>query len=399
MHPVSIRGRSMPRDRRTVRAILGVMGLLCWSLSTGCLRSTMLRPADGPGAKAALSNGPAASAPVPATPPAGTPPTGPTATPPTELQPAPTPIQDRAAMAPLTPQPSSATPPVTAPASESPAANPTPLMDAAIERVANVTRQQRESPDVAVSASESDDHATTAVAPGSAPVILTAPVQRTPMPLLVADSSESNPSASATMIKSNDSCTVPLIPTVPKGETERSDARTQQTMSDVAGAESTASARETPGTLRDGMRPVTSNNAAMADPVDPLAVGKLCLCRKIVGFGSYEPLTESRVKSGQQILLYCEMTGMQYEANDASFVSRLSSKIEIGSVEKGVFQWALELGPKEDVCASRRHDFFVNYKFSVPPELPPGSYRLRLTQTDLIANRSTSTEIPLAIVP
>ena len=90
---------------------------------------------------------------------------------------------------------------------------------------------------------------------------------------------------------------------------------------------------------------------------------------------------------------------MRYEANDASFVSRLSSKIEIGSVGNGVFQWALELGPKEDVCASRRHDFFVNYKFSIPAELPPGSYRLRLTQTDLIANRSTATEIPLVIVP
>ena len=101
---------------------------------------------------------------------------------------------------------------------------------------------------------------------------------------------------------------------------------------------------------------------------DPLSIGKLCLCRKILGFGSFEPFKESRVKAGQRILLYCEMTGMQYESKDASFVSRLSSKIEIGSVENGVFQWALELGPAEDVCGSRRHDFFVNYKFSVPPD-------------------------------
>ncbi len=63
---------------------------------------------------------------------------------------------------------------------------------------------------------------------------------------------------------------------------------------------------------------------------------------------------------------------MQYEAKAASYVSRLSSKIEIGSVENGAFQWALELGPEVDVCGSRRHDFFVNYKFSVPPTLPPG---------------------------
>ena len=59
MHPVSIRGRSMSRDRQTFRAFFVVMGILCWSLSTGCLRSTMLRPADGPVAQPALANGPA----------------------------------------------------------------------------------------------------------------------------------------------------------------------------------------------------------------------------------------------------------------------------------------------------------------------------------------------------
>ena len=49
----------------------------------------------------------------------------------------------------------------------------------------------------------------------------------------------------------------------------------------------------------------------------------------------------------------------------------------------------IKLGPDEDVCASRRRDFFVNYVFNLPKTLPPGSYRLRLTQTDLVANQST----------
>ena len=59
----------------------------------------------------------------------------------------------------------------------------------------------------------------------------------------------------------------------------------------------------------------------------------------------------------------------------------------------------MSFGPAEDVCASRRRDFFVNYVFKLPQTLPPGSYRLRLTQTDLVANRSTSSEIPLEIIP
>jgi hypothetical protein len=400
MHPVSIWGRSMPRDRRTFRAILGVMGLLCWSVSTGCLRSTMLRPADGPVAQPASANGPVAAVLAPpSAPKSNTPPAGPAALPPSELQAAPAPVQNQAALAPLTPQPPPAIAPVTEPASEAPAANPTPLMDAAIERVATVTRQQRESLDSVATPAESDDHAATAVASGSPPVLPKAPVQRAPAPILVHDTTESTPLVTATVIEPIDSPTQPSVPTVPKGEADRSGAEILPKTGVVAGAEFVGPSRETLGALRDDTQPAASIAPAMADQVDPLAVAKLCLCRKIVGFGSYEPLTESVVKAGQQILLYCEMTGMRYDANDASFVSRLSSKIEIGSVGNGVFQWALELGPKEDVCASRRHDFFVNYKFSVPPGLPPGSYRLRLTQTDLIANRSTAAEIPLVIVP
>ena len=79
MHPVSIRGRSMPRDHRTVRAIFLLMGLLCWSVSTGCLRSTMLRPVDGPVAQPPVANGPASTVLAPSAAPAGKPAAGSTA--------------------------------------------------------------------------------------------------------------------------------------------------------------------------------------------------------------------------------------------------------------------------------------------------------------------------------
>lgn len=97
------------------------------------------------------------------------------------------------------------------------------------------------------------------------------------------------------------------------------------------------------------------------------------------------------------MLVYCEMTGMQYEAKDTSFVSRLSSKIEIIAASSGATSWTCELGPAEDACASRRHDFYVSYRFHLPATLPPGGYRLRLTQTDLVGGRTASAELPLEI--
>jgi hypothetical protein len=352
----------------------------------------MLRPADGAVAQ------PASTAPPGS--PASIAPAGPTATPPTVLQAAPTPGQDQAALAPLTPQPSPATAPVRAQATEAPpAANPTPLMDAAIERVAAVTQQQRESLDSAQPPSESDDYAATAVAPASPVVIPTAPVQKPPPPLLMADIKEPSPEFAPTITKPIDAPTQAAIPNVPTDDAPRTGLEKPIKIDIFAGAESAAPTRESAGTLLDNTQPQDAIVPAATGDRDPLFIAKLCLCRKIVGFGSFEPFTEPHVKAGQVILLYCEITGMQCESKEASFVSRLSSKIEIGSVESGVFQWAIELGPKVDVCASRRHDFFVNYKFPVPSTLPPGSYRLHLTQTDLVANRSISAELPLVIVP
>jgi hypothetical protein len=380
MHPISIRGRSMSPDRQTLRAILVIMALLCSSLSTGCLRSTMLRPADEPVAQPALAGGPPTPARAPSAVPASTPTPGPAAMPPTELQPAPTPVQDQAG--------------------ETPAANPTPLMDAAIERVAAVTQQQHESLDPATFPSESDEHVAKAVAPDIVAVVRAAPVQQPPPTRLpVADTAESSPEVAPTGTKPIVSPTQPAVPTVPNDRAQQIGLETPTKISIVAEAEPAAPMRETAGSLLNDSPPAAANVPPVANEVDPLSIGKLCLCRKILGFGSFEPRGESRVKAGQQILLYCEMTGMQYEPKDASFVSRLSSNIEIGSIEKDTFQWARQFGPEDDVCASRRHDFFVNYKFSVPTTLPPGSYRLRLTQTDLVANRSTSAEIPILIVP
>jgi hypothetical protein len=418
MHPVSHRGRSMSRDRQAVRALYLVLGILCWSLTTGCLRSTMLQqggpstqPASAtgplPGNQAASSSGsgtPAAggsgtSVRAPSASPAGDPPAGPGAPASTELQAAPTSLQDQATLAPLTPQPAPTSPPVTASASEATAGEPTPLLDAAIERVQAVTRQQHDSVDSAAPSSEPDNHARSAVAPAAPAVVSPVPVQQASAPLLLVDTPESSASAAPKGIKSIDSPTQPVIPTIPTDKPQQIGAETQPKTPIVPRTASAAPTHETPPALPGDPEPVPPAGPTVADDVNPLSIGKLCLCRKILGFGSFEPLNESRVKTGQRVLLYCEMTGMQYEEKDGSFVSRLSSKIEIGSVENGVFQWSRELGPAEDVCASRRHDFFVNYRFCVPQNLPPGTYRLRLTQTDLVANRSTSSEIPLEILP
>jgi hypothetical protein len=224
---------------------------------------------------------------------------------------------------------------------------------------------------------------------------------KTPEPISPNDTTPAPLSISSTLVKTADSPAGPALPTAAKEETPRVAAVTEPKADLVVRAQPAAPAKETRETPPDA-RPITHEVPAAvfaAEDRDPLKIGRVQLCRKVLGFGSFEPLGESNVKAGQRLLVYCEVTGMQPEPKNASFVSRLSSKLEIRSAGSGAVLWARELGPAEDVCGSRRHDFYVNYRVDLPRSLAPGDYRLRLTQTDLIASRSTSTEIPLAIVP
>jgi hypothetical protein len=130
----------------------------------------------------------------------------------------------------------------------------------------------------------------------------------------------------------------------------------------------------------------------------PLGVSNLRLCQKVSGFGSFEPMPAPALRAGQSFLIYCELTGLRYQARDTSYLSRLSSRVELVAARDGSKQWEQSLGEAQDQCRSRRRDNFVNYRITLPQTLPTGDYRLRLTQTDLVANRSASSELLLTVI-
>ncbi|MGE5755730.1 MAG: hypothetical protein ACM35G_08450 [Planctomycetaceae bacterium] len=130
----------------------------------------------------------------------------------------------------------------------------------------------------------------------------------------------------------------------------------------------------------------------------PLEITDLRLCRKVNGFGSFEPIDPSACKPGQAVIIYCEMSGLRYEPVDQMFRSKLSSRVEIVSGQGGESVWKEER-TAEDLCRRRRRDYYVCYKIYLPDRLAPGSHELRLIQEDLVAGRSTTLAIPLVVPP
>jgi hypothetical protein len=129
----------------------------------------------------------------------------------------------------------------------------------------------------------------------------------------------------------------------------------------------------------------------------PLGVSGLRLCTKVLGFGAFEPLEDPKLKPGQSILIYCEPTGLRFETRGDASVVRLSSRIELVSAGDGRKIWEQDLGTAEDEFRGRRRDCFVNYRIALPSSVSPGDYRLLLFQTDLVANSSTTAELPVTL--
>lgn len=131
----------------------------------------------------------------------------------------------------------------------------------------------------------------------------------------------------------------------------------------------------------------------------PLQVDDLRVCKKVEGFGQYEALEPASKKPGQRFLIYCELTGLRYEPRAEGFHSRLASVVEL--IPEGGTNpvWSHPLGTTEETCRRKRRDYYFNCHVAIPENTPPGRYKIRLSQTDLVANRSASREVAVTILP
>jgi hypothetical protein len=130
----------------------------------------------------------------------------------------------------------------------------------------------------------------------------------------------------------------------------------------------------------------------------PLEVADLQLCLKVNGFGDFQAIEPPVRHTGQQVVIYARMDGVRHEATGNGFRSRLAGQVEVIPEGGGAPAWSEALGTGEDTCRYRRNDYFINYIFTIPRTLAPGRYTLRLTEKDLIADRTATREVPLSVV-
>ncbi len=128
----------------------------------------------------------------------------------------------------------------------------------------------------------------------------------------------------------------------------------------------------------------------------PLQIRTLALCRKIDGYGQYEP-TEAH--AGKPVLVYCELDGLRYEEDADGFRSRLASRVEIVPTSGG-----LRFGPRRaprprTIAAVAAATISPIANCICPRHSLPAQYTLRMTQTDLISGKSVASSLELRVSP
>ena len=125
-----------------------------------------------------------------------------------------------------------------------------------------------------------------------------------------------------------------------------------------------------------------------------LRIVRMALCRRVEGFGNYEPIEPARLNAGQTVILYAELMGVRAASEqDAKYHSTLESRLEIVSIAEDRILWSEPLGRAEDSCRLPRLDYYANVPFTPPSSLTSGPYRLRLVLSDLVAGITASSEL------
>lgn len=118
-----------------------------------------------------------------------------------------------------------------------------------------------------------------------------------------------------------------------------------------------------------------------------LSIKNMTFCRKISKFGAYEPFQRNEFTPGQEVLLYTEIENfLSAPTADGDYRTLLKSQLEIVDANDKV-AWSEPFPPTEDRCRNPRRDYFHNYQFRMPDDIPTGSYRLRLTISDELGQK------------
>ncbi len=133
----------------------------------------------------------------------------------------------------------------------------------------------------------------------------------------------------------------------------------------------------------------------------PMRVTNAELCRRVRGYGVYEPF-ESRVfLAGREhpIIVYAELDNYRVaQTNDQQYEVRLTQKLVLYNESDGLAVWQQPRVEIVDQSRNRRRDFFVVQMIRLPARLNVGKYLLKIRITDQHGGSLDEVTLPIQVV-
>jgi hypothetical protein len=132
-----------------------------------------------------------------------------------------------------------------------------------------------------------------------------------------------------------------------------------------------------------------------------LSISTAALCRNVQRFGVYDPMEPPRFIAGgknNDAILYCEVANFSSQLNDQKLWETKLKQEAVLYSESGLSVWSDKTDTVVDHSRNRLHDFFIADKIRLPASLPVGRYLMKMTVTDLHANRVAEATVPIQVV-
>lgn len=128
----------------------------------------------------------------------------------------------------------------------------------------------------------------------------------------------------------------------------------------------------------------------------PLALENLGLCRRIEGFGRFDPVPAGHAYQagsaglpGERVQVYVEVRNFLSRQHQGQYQTILDSTLEVHDAQRRPVA-TMKLGDCLDRTHTPRQDYFLNFQFQVPAALKPGLYTLWVTVRDVTDGKTES---------
>jgi hypothetical protein len=133
-----------------------------------------------------------------------------------------------------------------------------------------------------------------------------------------------------------------------------------------------------------------------------LQIPRMVSCSKVSGFGAFEPIERPEYVAGRknQILIYVEIDNFASEKTEDGMYRTLLSVRQSLLTDAGEELWSHKDENIEDLTRRRRRDFYLTTPpRTLPKNLAPGTYVVKIEIEDVLAQKMNSETLELKIIP